>query len=289
MRVSLLLVLCLFATWAQGQNQGEAQGEIQGEIQGENRGENQEKNQAADDSVQTSGQTTSTDLRCPDELRDMLVEQRVQLQNTRAELQTVRDKVAELEKDNAAAQVTSLVARMTSSEKEVEEQKKVVAALQEEMGVCKTEQNLSTSKLTEIQNSIKGSMKVAFSASLTTAGKIGPFNTEITLVYSRVFTNIGGGYNPITGFFTAPVKGVYYFRFTAFSKGGEWMAVNLYHGGERLLHNSELNNGHGFIANALILQLEQGGLVHMRLQQNCGLYDDINTLNTFSGFLLYAL
>lgn len=55
-----------------------------------------------------------------------------------------------------AAEVTSLVAKMTSSKKEVEEQRKVVTALQEEMGIYKTEQNLTDSKLTEIQNSIKG-------------------------------------------------------------------------------------------------------------------------------------
>lgn len=67
------------------------------------------------------------------------------------------------------------------------------------------------------------------------------------------------------------------------------MAVNLYHDDRRLLHNSELSTGHGFIANALILQLEKGGVVYMRLQPNCGLYDNPSTFNTFSGFLLYAL
>lgn len=65
------------------------------------------------------------------------------------------------------------------------------------------------------------------------------------------------------------------------------MAVNLYHNSERILHNSEVANGHTFIANALILRLEQGSLVYMRLQQNCGLFDDTSSLNTFSGFLLF--
>lgn len=67
------------------------------------------------------------------------------------------------------------------------------------------------------------------------------------------------------------------------------MAVNLYHGTKRILHNSEEAGGHTFISNALILQLEQGDVVYIRLQQNCGLFDNESTLNTFSGFLLFPM
>ncbi|XP_074478225.1 cerebellin-4-like isoform X2 [Sebastes fasciatus] len=235
----------------------------------------------ADQGLQTSCQT-KRDIW--DELRDLHM-----MVDIKAELQTLRDKVAGLEKENTA-ELAALVSRVTTSEKEVQEQKKEVTALREELDISKTELQLTRNTLVELQSKIADTPKLAFSAGLSTSGKIGPFNTETPLVYTRVFTNIGGAYNPITGIFTAPVKGVYYFRFTAFNnKKDEWMAVNLYHGSQRILHNSEKALGHTLFSNALILQLEQGGLVHMRLHQNCGLYDDGSTLNTFSGFLLFPL
>lgn len=41
--------------------------------------------------------------------------------------------------------------------------------------------------------------KVAFSVGLNDAGQMGPFNTDVTLKFYKVFTNIGQAYSPITG------------------------------------------------------------------------------------------
>ncbi|XP_071775584.1 cerebellin-4-like [Centroberyx gerrardi] len=254
-------------------------------------------------------------------LRDMVVEQRVELRIAKDELHTQKHKVTDLEKENAvqASRLTATENEMTaireelgatktelqlqkSKVEEIERQNAVqaagvsalvsrVTASEKELSATKTELQLQKSKVEEIKTEIADRPKLAFSAGLTNSGNVGPFSTETPLIYSRVFTNIGQAYSPSTGIFTAPVKGVYYFRFTAFhNRKEQWMAVNFYHNGQRILHNSEAaDEGHSSISNALILQLEQGGVVSMRLPPNCVLYDDTSTLNTFSGFLLFPM
>ncbi|XP_071775604.1 collagen alpha-1(X) chain-like [Centroberyx gerrardi] len=257
---------------------------------------------------QTNGQTNTT----PDiwaelkELKNMVMEQKVELTVTKTELQCQKDKVADLQRENAA-----LASRVTTSEKEVEKQKMEVTGLKEELSVTKTELQLQTNKMEkmetenaalqarlsasekeveELKRENAGRPKVAFSAGLTDAGPIGPFHTEITLIYSKVLTNIGQAYNPNTGIFTAPVSGVYYFRFTAFeSRNSQWLGVNLHHNDRKVMHVSEIANGFASVSSALTLELREGDVVYMRVSANDGIYDDVNNRSTFSGFLLFPL
>ncbi|KAI4806649.1 hypothetical protein KUCAC02_017464 [Chaenocephalus aceratus] len=124
------------------------------------------------------------------------------------ELQTHRDNVASLEKENRA-----LVSRVSASEEQL-------TALRAELEVSKNEIPLTRNTLDETGMRSSGT-KVAFSAALS-PGKFGPYNTETPLVYRRSITNLGGAYSSNTGVFTAPVRGAYYFRFTAMNnKHGE--------------------------------------------------------------------
>uniref|UniRef100_A0A3B4UL47 C1q domain-containing protein n=1 Tax=Seriola dumerili TaxID=41447 RepID=A0A3B4UL47_SERDU len=134
--------------------------------------------------------------------------------------------------------------------------------------------------------------KVAFSAALTDSGLLGPFNTDTTIVYSNVFTNIGKAYNPVTGIFTAPVKGVYYFRFTGMDyRSAVHMGAALYKNNQRIMLTYEINVNNGYfehMSNGVTLELEKGDVVFLRLPANKGLYDNNESHNTFSGFLLFT-
>lgn len=55
-----------------------------------------------------------------------------------------------------AAELAALVSRVTTSEKEVQEQKKEVTALREELDISKTEQQLTGNTLVELQSKIAG-------------------------------------------------------------------------------------------------------------------------------------
>lgn len=133
--------------------------------------------------------------------------------------------------------------------------------------------------------------KVAISVGLTNSGGVGPFNVETTLVYQKVFYNLGQAYNPTTGIFTAPQKGAYYFRFTAFdSRPNIVTGLTMYHNQRPVLHAGSQTVGRNVhYSNATVLQMEVGDVVSMKIPPTYYLYDDQNNSCTLTGFLLYPL
>ncbi|KAG7455114.1 hypothetical protein MATL_G00252950 [Megalops atlanticus] len=182
------------------------------------------------------------------ELRDMVVEQRVKLQSVEARLKTSESRVAQLKTENEA--LREMVAKQTGE----------LGATKTELGAVEARLKTSENQVEELKREIADRPKVAFSAVLTDAGNVGPFNTDITLVYTKVLTNIGDHYSPATGIFTAPVRGVYYFRFTAFGFGsGLRIGSMLYKNGQRIVYVSDYQ-GSGeqddYSSNAAVIQLE---------------------------------
>ncbi|XP_051747950.1 uncharacterized protein LOC127511224 isoform X9 [Ctenopharyngodon idella] len=134
--------------------------------------------------------------------------------------------------------------------------------------------------------------EIAFSASMMQSGSgyIGPFTTEITLTYRNVFTNIGNAYNPITGVFTAPLKGAYMFRISVYGIAPTSATAAIFKNGKQVviahayLPQNDLNSSNG-----VVLILEVGDVVYVRLWSGRRIYDTQNNHNTFSGYLLFPL
>ncbi|KAM4612182.1 cerebellin 11 [Polymixia lowei] len=172
------------------------------------------------------------------------------------------------------ASLAELSAQLSSTQDEVQEQKATVDELRKES---------------------RERPKVAFSASLLSNEdkNHGPFNTETDLVFGKVLTNIGDAYNPITGVFTAPVKGVYYFRFSGYGYAGHPMGLSVFKGNQRMMsayeHKSSGDTNDNS-SNGVTLLLEVGDVVYMRLWIETWVNIDRRyDYCSFSGFLLFPV
>ncbi|XP_038126393.1 complement C1q-like protein 2 [Cyprinodon tularosa] len=189
-----------------------------------------------------------------------------------AELKELRDMTIQLKAD--------LVHYLSKIEK-VEQEKSAL-----EVRISSTEMEIKEIKM---QNADRP--KVAFSLGLTNAGRLGPYSTDVTLKFSKVFSNFGQGYNPNTGIFTSPVRGVYYFRFTFFEvDNANWMGVRLYHNSKLIMINYDRSSSYyENMSNGVILQLNIDDVVYMVLVSPYTVFDDHRNYSTFTGFLLFPL
>uniref|UniRef100_A0AAY3ZWR6 C1q domain-containing protein n=1 Tax=Denticeps clupeoides TaxID=299321 RepID=A0AAY3ZWR6_9TELE len=139
------------------------------------------------------------------------------------------------------------------------------------------------------------SQNVAFSTTLCGSsdpwGAVGPFPSDHTLVYKRVFMNIGQGYDPATGIFKAPVSGVYSFNFHIYGYSTTAAGVSLFKNDERIAtaYDHPSKDSTDTASNSALLQLGVGDTVSIRLWADHVIYKSTNNHNTFSGFLVFPV
>uniref|UniRef100_A0A3P8N5U0 C1q domain-containing protein n=1 Tax=Astatotilapia calliptera TaxID=8154 RepID=A0A3P8N5U0_ASTCA len=161
-------------------------------------------------------------------------------------------------------------------------------------GLVVAQDTIETNAMTEKLNSLEVKMlnigsrnTVIFSVGIGGNSPFGPFNTDVTMIYDHTFVNIGNAYSPVTGVFTAPVSGVYFFTIFSLSGGEHAIRLLFYKNNEVILHihdhrsDDTADNG----GNAAFLQLQQGDTVYVRLKEGTHVYKS-RTGTTFSGFLV---
>ncbi|XP_019751739.1 complement C1q tumor necrosis factor-related protein 3-like [Hippocampus comes] len=132
---------------------------------------------------------------------------------------------------------------------------------------------------------------VSFAAALVATQEwthLGPFNTDTTLVFKNVITNVGNGYDSNTGIFTAPVRGLYFIVFNGnVGKSGSLNAAVIKNG-INMFAIYDTQGTFSSATNGMPLVLEEGDKLWVTLWANQSIFDQ-SRLSTFSGFLLKSM
>lgn len=204
-----------------------------------------------------------------------------------SEVATMREKLATMTQKQSTLEeslsvmmqkMANIEANLQSCKSQAEELQKINQAQNEQLKVLVDVTSASVAK-------------VAFTAAL--GSSVGPFEQDTPLKYQRILSNIGSGYNPATGIFTAMVRGMYYFSYTMYNNnsGQPNSVVSLMMNSQRMVSTWDTlgDDSNDSATNAAVVQLEAGDSVFVKLYANRVLHDDNYYYNTFSGFLLFTL
>uniref|UniRef100_A0A8C2CAK5 C1q domain-containing protein n=1 Tax=Cyprinus carpio TaxID=7962 RepID=A0A8C2CAK5_CYPCA len=161
---------------------------------------------------------------------------------------------------------------MVTSNENINQHLNLMEELRKENGgetVCLNEVKFSVYILSVIYHYI-ACLFIAFSASLVESGNIadiGPFTTEITVTFRNFFTNIGNDYN---------------YDYSAIIQETAYLLLFKVVIAHARQDQYDVNS-----SKAVVLILEVGDVVYVRLWSGRSIYDNGNNYNTFSGHLLF--
>uniref|UniRef100_A0A4W6EJJ6 C1q domain-containing protein n=1 Tax=Lates calcarifer TaxID=8187 RepID=A0A4W6EJJ6_LATCA len=157
------------------------------------------------------------------------------------------------------------------------------AELEAKLKKIQTDSEVTTFALLSLVNT-----KVAFSATIIESKDVftGPktATTSSTLIFNKVFTNVGNAYNSKTGVFTAPVKGVYHFSFMTFGYNSYTSGGILVKNGHYQVSTWEFTgpDTSDTTSNTVILELNVRDCINIILWEGGKIHTGV-----FSGFLIY--
>ena len=131
------------------------------------------------------------------------------------------------------------------------------------------------------------SKRIAFTAGVTSDSTT--WNSG-TLVFPKVITNVGNGYNPSDGVFTAPLAGVYVFFVNVQGYNTQPIYADIVLNGATKVKTMSYNGeGQTYTAgpNLAVLYLQTGDRVWIQHYTGSGYFTHLYCpITTFSGFLI---
>ena len=132
--------------------------------------------------------------------------------------------------------------------------------------------------------------KMSVFFSVTSMGSATQLVDHLTIIFKTVLTNIGLGYNPWTGVFTAPISGVYLIGGSIMSMPNQRLETEIVVNSQTVVAQlyAASTTGRDQTSNFAIIQLHVGDMVWMRIKYTSK-QTTINSENTFSGYLIEPL
>nr|XP_033787162.1 complement C1q-like protein 3 isoform X1 [Geotrypetes seraphini] len=112
------------------------------------------------------------------------------------------------------------------------------------------------------------------------------------LRFDDVVTNLGNHYDPTTGKFTCSIPGIYFFTYHVLMRGGDgtsmWADLCKNNQVRASAIAQDADQNYDYASNSVVLHLEPGDEVYIKLDGGKAHGGNNNKYSTFSGFIIYA-